>query len=439
MADQSLIRGAYEAAGGGIPNYNLAKSKALKDIGDAGAKLASKFGEQVQKRQKEFDEFAEWELSRVEGTMTTPEYKREEKRLKKMRQKYIISGKTEREMLLRELDQNSTQQQMSDELKKKIAKLAKDDKSGLSKNFTGSPTGESLIKGMLGAPTTNEETGEDEWEIINSDGEKEMMSAKKIWTMLDENTRDGSTQDLISNLASSSADAADMSLANDNGIFNYDQNYRNIKNQVVERGNFKSMVNDPDVLIEGRVFKDDLVEMIMTNSYGDLGIKDQKITRLDKRFGSEDGITQNDAKVIADKLLENEYMSKKYLTTYITNYLEKNWISENKNVGNNKNIANSNNQISELKPNKNPQLNPDEIKLYSSLDPSKVEEAKEYNMSTYGTHNPTLESRKLNISLEELAQRKKQKDAMDLINNNSELSDEEKEYEPQSQRNTDYA
>ena len=56
MADQSLIRGAYEAAGGGIPNYNLAKSKALKDIGDAGAKLASKFGEQVKKRQKEFDE-----------------------------------------------------------------------------------------------------------------------------------------------------------------------------------------------------------------------------------------------------------------------------------------------------------------------------------------------------------------------------------------------
>ena len=169
MADQSLIRGAYEAAGGGIPNYNLAKSKALKDIGNTGAKLASKFGEQVQKRQKEFDEFAEWELSRVEGTMTTPEYKREEKRLKKMRQKYIISGKTEREMLLRELDQNSTQQQMSDELKKKIAKLAKDDKSGLSKNFTGSLTGESLIKGMLGAPTTNEETVEGSRnEILNA-------------------------------------------------------------------------------------------------------------------------------------------------------------------------------------------------------------------------------------------------------------------------------
>jgi len=43
-------------------------------------------------------------------------------------------------------------------------------------------------------------------------------------------------------------------------------------------------------------------------------------------------------------------MSKKYLTTYVTNYLEKNWISENKNVGNNNNIANSNNQSSELKP-----------------------------------------------------------------------------------------
>jgi hypothetical protein len=279
---------------------------------------------------------------------------------------------------------------------------------------------------MMDAPTMNKETGEYEWEIINSDGEKEMMSAKKIWTMLDENTRDGSTQDLINNLASSSANAADMSLANDNGIFNYDQNYRNIKNQVVERGNFKSMVNDPDILIEGRVFKDDLVEMIMTNSYGDLGIKDQKITRLDRRFGSEDGITQNDANVIADKLLENEYMSKKYLTTYVTNYLEKNWISENKNVGNNNNIVDSNNQISELKPNKDTRSNPDEIKLYSSLDPGKVEEAKDYNIKTYGTHNPTLESKKLNISLEELAQRKKQKDAIDLINNNSELSDEEK-------------
>ena len=350
MANGNLISGAYAAAGGGIAGYGLAAARGLTGISEISSTV---IGNLVQKRFKRFQKFADWELGRKEGTMTTPDYKRLEKDLRIRRDKFIWSGKKDREMLMRELHTEKSEKDKSDELKKQLAKYVNDNKSGLSNNWMASDQGESVLTALEGAPVYNEETDEWEYEILGDDGESTMMSSIDIAAMLKENLKDGGTQDLINTIVNSSANSADGSLPNDNGIFQYDQNYRNVKNQVVGRGNYKSMVNDPDILVDGRIFKEDLIEMIMDNTYGDLGIRDQKITRLDKKFGKEDGVTEGDAMIIAEKLLEDERLGKKYLTTYVTNHLERNWISDNTNAGNGTNVDDNDRQNSQYKPGPN--------------------------------------------------------------------------------------
>ena len=251
-------------------------------------------------------------------------------------------------MLMRELQVEKTENDKKNSLKKELAKYIKDQKNGLSNNWTSSDIGESYLNALEGAPVYNEETEEYEYEVLNEDGEMVAISTIDMAAKLKENLKDGATQDLINTLANGSANGADASLPNDNGIFQYDQNYRNIQNQVVGKGNYKSMVSDPDILIEGRVFKDDLVEMISNNTYGDLGINKRKVERFDPT--PETSITPEDAMVIAEELLKNERLGKKYLTTYVTNHLEKNWISDNTNAGNNTNTNNSNLQSSQHKP-----------------------------------------------------------------------------------------
>ena len=345
MANGNLISGAYAAAGGGIDGYGLAQSAGWQSIGNVAAKAVSKV---VQERNARFQKFADWELGRKEGNVSNIEYEKLVKRLNKRKNQFIWAGKKDREMLMRELQVEKIENDKKNSLKKELAKYIKDQKNGLSNNWTSSDIGESYLNALEGAPVYNEETEEYEYEVLNEDGEMVAISTIDMAAKLKENLKDGATQDLINTLANGSANGADASLPNDNGIFQYDQNYRNIQNQVVGKGNYKSMVSDPDILIEGRVFKDDLVEMISNNTYGDLGINKRKVERFDPT--PETSITPEDAMVIAEELLKNERLGKKYLTTYVTNHLEKNWISDNTNAGNNTNTNNSNLQSSQHKP-----------------------------------------------------------------------------------------
>ena len=69
--------------------------------------------------------------------------------------------------------------------------------------------------------------------------------------------------------------------------------------------------------------------MLSNNTYESLGIKDRKVKRFDPT--PDTPVTPEDAMVIADNLLKNERLTKKYLTTYFTNYAEQNWIQAAKN------------------------------------------------------------------------------------------------------------
>ena len=344
MANGNLISGAYAAAGGGISGYGLGAAAGWANMSAATAKTLSTI---IQKRHDRFEKFADWELGRKKGNIPNHEYEALVKRLKKRRNKFIWAGKKDREMLMRELQVEKTENDKKNSLKNQLAKYIKDNKNGLSSNWMGSDIGQSYLDALESAPVYNEETEEYEYEVLNEDGEMVMISTVDMAAKLKENLKDGATQSLINTLANGSANGADTSLPNDNGIFQYDQNYRNISSQVVGKGNYKSMVNDADILIEGRVFKDDLVEMIMSNTYGELGI-DEKLIK--DPSPNDNTITADDAILIADELLKNERLGKKYLSTYVTNHLERNWIDDNYNAGNSSNVSDTQSQNSQHKP-----------------------------------------------------------------------------------------
>ena len=68
--ESSLISGAYAAAGGDIAGYDLAATKGLMGISEG---ISTITGNVIQARFKRFEKFADWELGRKEGTMTTPQ------------------------------------------------------------------------------------------------------------------------------------------------------------------------------------------------------------------------------------------------------------------------------------------------------------------------------------------------------------------------------
>ena len=143
---------------------------------------------------------------------------------------------------------------------------------------------------------------------------------------IDENSYDQVSNDTITTAVDASMQQSQNIMPGENGVFNYDFEERKYKN-IVNKGNIDSLTTQEH--IPGRVFKDDLVEMLSNNTYESLGIKDRKVKRFDPT--PDTPVTPEDAMVIADNLLKNERLTKKYLTTYFTNYAEQNWIQAAKN------------------------------------------------------------------------------------------------------------
>jgi len=124
----------------------------------------------------------------------------------------------------------------------------------------------------------------------------------------------------------------------ENSEFNYQKEYNNIKEKIVEGGNIKSLTVDK--MFGNRVFKDDLISAIQKGTYKEMGVMDDQI----KDPTPEDGrITEEDAKTIYGMITKDEAMLKDYLAEYFTKALEQNWnnnlsteVKNNKEVKTNK-------------------------------------------------------------------------------------------------------
>ena len=108
----------------------------------------------------------------------------------------------------------------------------------------------------------------------------------------------------------------------DDPAFNYQKEYNNVKEKIVETGNLASL--SMDRMFGNRTFKDDLISAIQKGTYTDMGIPEAQV----KDPTPEDGrITSEDAKIISDAIMQDETMLKDYLAEYYTKALEQNYIN----------------------------------------------------------------------------------------------------------------
>jgi len=106
----------------------------------------------------------------------------------------------------------------------------------------------------------------------------------------------------------------------DDSAFNYQKEYNNVKEKIVETGNLTSL--SIDKIFGNRTFKDDLISAIQKGTYTDMGIPEAQV----QDPTPEDGrITSEDAKIISDTIMQDETMLKDYLAEYYTKALEQNW------------------------------------------------------------------------------------------------------------------
>ena len=321
QADSALISGAYAAAGGGIKDYGLAASKGLNDVAKASGKMVS---DVIYERQQRWQKFADWTLGQ-EG-LTDEEYTRKEEELKKKKAKFILGGKNERAMLMREVEVEKTERDHINNLRKKIGETYNDNESGLQENyhFLGDPKWDQVIEQMQnGSPVKHK--GEPGYWILDEDNKKLFMSIGEIERDFENNLIDWESKQIIQTSVEDIINVSGNLQPGEDNTFPYDAAANKVRTSIVDKGNLRSLTYDE--IIPGRSFYTSLQHHIHKDEgWEQFGLTREQIDLLDPGEDNDPNIiSKEDAKTIVDALIKDRGMLKDYLTTYYTNYAQNNW------------------------------------------------------------------------------------------------------------------
>ena len=155
---------------------------------------------------------------------------------------------------------------------------------------------------------------------------KNFMSIQDINTMVEGASVDTASFKAIESVVANSAIKAEGMQVGENNEFNYKKSYNNIKQQIVSKGNLRSLAQNTNPF--GRVFMEDLVEAILSSSYENMGIpsavKDKgKIQASDPTPNTP--INPGDAQVIAKAIYNDKKLLTNYVSEYYTNMVEQNF------------------------------------------------------------------------------------------------------------------
>tara|TARA_R110002020_G_scaffold91078_6_gene221418 strand:+ start:139 stop:1086 length:948 start_codon:yes stop_codon:yes gene_type:complete len=148
----------------------------------------------------------------------------------------------------------------------------------------------------------------------------EWMSFDQIIESLNTKKIDESSKAGMKALLDDAVRKAEAIQPEEDSTFNYQKEFNNVKNKIVESGDINSLAHDK--IFGNRVFADDLKSAIKLGTYKQMGIPDQQV----QDPTPEDGrITETDAKIISEKILNDKDILKEYLSEYYTKALEQNW------------------------------------------------------------------------------------------------------------------
>lgn len=113
--------------------------------------------------------------------------------------------------------------------------------------------------------------------------------------------------------------------------FNYESTYQLVENEIISKGNIRSLMEDKH--IGGQSWEQYMVEALSIATYEDLGvdltslgIDAETLADLDPTKG-DNKITSSDIDGIMMALKNNKEMTKDYLTTYYTNFVQQNYVN----------------------------------------------------------------------------------------------------------------
>ena len=404
--NRALVRGAREVADAESAG-NLAVAKSATNI--AGF-LAEGIGKVVQKRNKEFNEIMEYQLSK-EG-LSDQEYQDLYQKFKERRGAYVYLNKKERMDFERDIIKEAEEKKENDKDKEEIADIVTDpdneidpkdvdnsviqdvvsgkieptkdangrvvyalnsdalqefvikDKNGNDrlKSYRGAWEDERFTVSEDGTTKTDKfgntysndeagfrdfqrsaklywirkakETGDKMLMYNSTTGKREYVTPEEAEALLQDETKNVTMEELKEHVKSRAKDqqAANTLEAN---IVNGASKAQNLKegdslefDRDEAKNRYSKILDTTDLykaatkkMIGNTSFDEDLMEKLKSMEYSQLGIDDATVNSLDPTDNGT--ISEDDARVIVDKILDNEEMLKGYLTDYFTLYEER--------------------------------------------------------------------------------------------------------------------
>ena len=148
-------------------------------------------------------------------------------------------------------------------------------------------------------------------------------SQQEVLDMIKANNVDQKSKEGFKILLDNQSSLASQANETEGAKFNYQKEYNNVMQKMVESGDIRSLANDK--IFGERVFKDDLMESIQLGTYGDLGLSEEQVAKMGPTPSTP--ITAEDASYITSTIIKDEDMLKPYLAEYYTNALEQNYIN----------------------------------------------------------------------------------------------------------------
>jgi len=145
------------------------------------------------------------------------------------------------------------------------------------------------------------------------------FSIEEIQDIVDSSKKDEASAAGIKALVENVERQASNVKEGDSYEFDYQREYNNVLNKIVDNGDLNSLSKDQ--IFGDRIFENDLKKVISDETYAGINVDPGE----GSPFTKTDNIIEDDVNMIAANIMQDQETHKKYLAEYFTNAMAQNW------------------------------------------------------------------------------------------------------------------
>ena len=268
---------------------------------------------------EKFLDIMNYETNRTPN-MSEDEYRALTEELKLDKERYANGSKEDQAVIEAKMVEKKDKMFKSEEFRKSLANDLSD-----TKIFGHNPT-EKLAEytpDIIGIVDGSKEVIYDDNGVPGYEMHDGWKSMSQIQDEINSRKVDQASKATIKGLIEDSMRTAETIQQGEDSTFNYQKEYNNIKQKVINNGDVRSLATDR--IFGDRVFKDDLQSAIKMGTYQEMGLTDEQVQQMDP---TPDGkISDEDSSAITDIILQDVNYLQDYLSEYFTKAMEQNWIN----------------------------------------------------------------------------------------------------------------